>query len=68
MNKWQGCSLSSSGAILVFNAAVFVSSCNAPPTERGEVLRDEATTAGRERGWNILVSFTVFRTYGMLIV
>ena len=32
------------------------------------MLRDEATTTGRERGWNILVSFTVFRTYGMLIV
>ena len=66
MEKWQKSSLSSSGVIVVSNSALFVSSRNAPPKERGEALRDEPKTAGMERGWKILVSLAVFRTfYGM---
>lgn len=66
MEKWQRCSLSSLGVIVVSNAVLFVSSRNAPPKERGEKLRDEPKTAGMERWWNILMSLAVFRTfYGM---
>ena len=48
MEKWQKSSLSSSRVILVSNAALFVSSRNAPPKERGEALRDEPKTAVME--------------------
>lgn len=66
MEKWQGCSLSSLGVIEVSNAALFVSSRNAPPKERGEKSLDEPKKAGMERWWNILMSLAVFRTfYGM---
>ena len=51
MEKWQGCSLSSSAPIVVSQRSRFLSHhIIASPKEREKALHDEPKAVGRERG------------------